>query len=131
MMRVNMPLYKERFPELIHRTRAGERILIEQEGKAAVAMITYVDLQRFEAVEALLKQAEQAEYEWLKTAIRNPAFDSLKKSEEDIYTLKDGKPFYDFEWTKTVVNNPSFSRSTEREENTYTINEGKPYYDKG
>ena len=131
MIRVNMPLSKERFPELIHRTRAGERILIEQEGKAAVAMITYVDLQRFEAIETLLKRAERAEYEWLKNAIRNPAFDSLNHSEEDIYTLMDGKPFVDVEWTKTVVNNPSLSCSTEREEYTYTINEGKPYHDKG
>jgi antitoxin (DNA-binding transcriptional repressor) of toxin-antitoxin stability system len=132
MMRVNMHLSNERFPELINRTLMGERIIIEQEGKAAAAIITYVDLQRFEAVEALLKKAEQEEYEWLKAAIRNPAFDSLKKSEEEIYTLKDGKPFYDLKWTKTVVSNPSFSRSTiGQEEDIYTIHEGKPYHDKG
>jgi len=42
-----------------NRTLMGERIIIEQEGKAAAAIITYVDLQRFEAVEALLEKAEQ------------------------------------------------------------------------
>jgi len=134
MMRVNVHLSNDRFPELVNRTLMGERIIIEQEGKAAAAIITYVDLQRFEAVEALLKKVELEEYEWLKTAIRNPAFDSLKKSAEDIYTLKDGKPFYDQEWTKTVVSNPPYSSptsTTEREEDIYTINEGKAYHDKG
>ncbi len=132
MMRVNVPLSNVRFPELINRTLMGERIIIEQEGKAAVAIITYLDLQRLEAVEALLKKAEQEEYEWLKTAIRNPAFDSLKNSEENIYTLTDGKPFYDPLFPKTVVSNPSLSQSlTEQEEYLYTIKEGKAYHDKG
>ena len=63
MMRVNRHLSNDRFPELINRTLMGERIIIEQEGKAAAAIITYVDLQRFEAVEALLKKAEQEEYD--------------------------------------------------------------------
>jgi antitoxin (DNA-binding transcriptional repressor) of toxin-antitoxin stability system len=124
----------DRFPELVNRTLMGERIIIEQEGKAAAAIITYVDLQRFEAIEALLKKAELEEYEWLKTAIRNSAFESLNKSEEDIYTLKDGKPFYDPSFPKTVVSNPPYSGPTsitEREEDIYTINEGKPYHDKG
>jgi antitoxin (DNA-binding transcriptional repressor) of toxin-antitoxin stability system len=132
MMRINVATSNLRFPELINRTLMGERIIIEQEGKAAAAIITYLDLQRFEAVEALLKKAEQEEYEWLKTAIRNPAFDSLKKSEEDIYTLKDGKPFHDPLFPKNVVSNPSLTQSlTEQEEDLYTINEGKPYHDKG
>jgi len=131
-MRVNVHLSNDRFPELINRTLMGERIIIEQEGKATAAIITYLELQRFEAIEALLKKAEREEYEWLKAAIRNPAFDSLKKSEEDIYTLKDGKPFYDPSFPKTVVSNPSLSRSiTEREEYLYTIKEGKAYHDKG
>ncbi len=134
MMRVNAHLLNDRFPELVNRTLMGERIIIEQDGKAAAAIIAYVDLQRFEAVESLLKKAELEEYEWLKTAIRNPAFDSLNKSEEDIYTLKDGKPFYDPQWTKIVVSNPPYnspSSITEREEDIYTINEGKAYHDKG
>ena len=35
------------------------------------------------------------EKEWLRSASVNPAFDFLKESEEDIYTLADGKPFHD------------------------------------
>jgi hypothetical protein len=34
------------------------------------------------------------ETEWLKAAASNPAFDSLKDSKEDIYTMNDGKPFH-------------------------------------
>jgi hypothetical protein len=33
------------------------------------------------------------EAEWLKAAVTNPAFDYLKDSAEDIYTLNGGKPF--------------------------------------
>jgi antitoxin (DNA-binding transcriptional repressor) of toxin-antitoxin stability system len=134
MMRVNVHLSNDRFPALVNRTMMGERIIIEQDGKAAAAIISYVDLQRFEALEALLKKAELEEYEWLKTAIRNPAFDSLNKSEGDIYTLEDGKPFYDPLFPKTVISNPPYSSPssiTEQEEDIYTINEGKAYHDKG
>lgn len=35
------------------------------------------------------------EKEWLHAAAVNPAFDFLKDPEEDIYTVTDGKPFYD------------------------------------
>lgn len=35
------------------------------------------------------------EQEWLQAAASNPVFDFLKDSEEDIYTLADGKPFND------------------------------------
>ncbi len=35
------------------------------------------------------------EKEWLRSASVNSAFDFLKEPEEDIYTLADGKPFYD------------------------------------
>ena len=35
------------------------------------------------------------ETEWLKAAAHNPAFDFLNDSEEDIYSLTDGKPFND------------------------------------
>ncbi len=35
------------------------------------------------------------EMEWLRAAAANPAFDFLKEPEEDIYTLADGRPFYD------------------------------------
>ena len=35
------------------------------------------------------------ETEWLQAAAANPAFYFLKDPEEDIYTLSDGRPFYD------------------------------------
>jgi hypothetical protein len=38
---------------------------------------------------------EISESEWLSAAARNPAFAHLRESSEDIYTLADGKPFYD------------------------------------
>ena len=36
-----------------------------------------------------------SETEWLQAAAANPAFDFLKDLEEDIYTLSNGRPFYD------------------------------------
>jgi len=39
--------------------------------------------------------ADWNEMEWLKTSLKNSAFDFLSDPEEDIYTLKDGKPFLD------------------------------------
>ena len=36
---------------------------------------------------------EWSEEEWLKAVAKNPVFDYLKDSAEDIYTLNDGKPF--------------------------------------
>ncbi len=35
------------------------------------------------------------ENEWLYAASHNPAFDFLKESTEDIYTIDDGEPFRD------------------------------------
>jgi HTH-type transcriptional regulator/antitoxin HigA len=35
------------------------------------------------------------ESEWLKASLSNPAFEYLRDPEEDIYTIKDGKPFYE------------------------------------
>lgn len=35
------------------------------------------------------------ESEWLRAASENPAFEFLVEPGEDIYTLKDGKPFHD------------------------------------
>lgn len=43
----------------------------------------------------LLSEDEISEQEWLHAAAVNPAFDFLKEPEEDIYTLSDGRPFYD------------------------------------
>ncbi|MCI0561021.1 MAG: hypothetical protein MN733_21250 [Nitrososphaera sp.] len=40
-------------------------------------------------------EEEMDEREWLRAAASSPAFDFLRDSEEDIYTLADGKPFHD------------------------------------
>ena len=41
------------------------------------------------------EEADVNESEWLQSATLNEAFDFLKKPEEDIYTLADGKAFDD------------------------------------
>jgi hypothetical protein len=38
---------------------------------------------------------ELNEMEWLKASLSNSAFDYLRDPEEDIYTVNDGKPFYE------------------------------------
>ena len=38
---------------------------------------------------------ELSEMEWLKASLSNPAFEYLREPEEDIYSIKDGKPFYE------------------------------------
>jgi len=44
----------------------------------------------------LYPQSEEwDEIEWLQAAARNPAFAFLSDTEEDLYTLADGKPFHD------------------------------------
>lgn len=43
----------------------------------------------------LPEEIDMDEKEWLRTASTSPAFDFLREPEEDIYTLSDGKPFYD------------------------------------
>ena len=41
------------------------------------------------------EESDINETEWLQAAAANPAFYFLKDPEEDIYTLSDGRPFYD------------------------------------
>jgi hypothetical protein len=50
---------------------------------------------RVRVIILLPEDIEVDEREWLRAASTNPAFDFLKEPEEDIYTLEDGKPFYD------------------------------------
>lgn len=45
----------------------------------------------------LPEKTETDEMEWLKAAAANPAFDFLKETEEDIYTIADGRSFNDQE----------------------------------
>jgi hypothetical protein len=39
--------------------------------------------------------ADINEEEWLGAVARNPAFEFLRESAEDVYTVRDGKPFND------------------------------------
>ncbi|HHB90041.1 MAG TPA: hypothetical protein ENK60_01880 [Anaerolineae bacterium] len=52
-------------------------------------------------VRVILLYADEAEDidegAWLYAAARNPAFAFLKDDSEDIYSLQDGRPFYDDE----------------------------------
>jgi len=41
------------------------------------------------------EESDINETEWLQAAAANSAFYFLKDTEEDIYTLSDGRPFYD------------------------------------
>ena len=50
---------------------------------------------RVRVIILLPEESEIDETEWLQAAAANPAFDFLKDPEEDIYTLSDGRPFYD------------------------------------
>jgi hypothetical protein len=50
---------------------------------------------RVRVIVLLKEEANINEEEWLRMASINPAFDFLKASEEDIYTLVDGRPFHD------------------------------------
>lgn len=54
-----------------------------------------------EILGAVIKQYEAEhlpevnEAEWLKASLSNPAFEYLRDPEEDIYSISDGKPFYE------------------------------------
>jgi hypothetical protein len=50
---------------------------------------------RVRVIILLPEETDADEKEWLRSASTNPAFDFLKEPEEDIYTLEDGRPFYD------------------------------------
>ena len=50
---------------------------------------------RVRVIILLPEEADVDEMEWLRAAAASPAFDFLKEPEEDIYTLADGRPFYD------------------------------------
>jgi len=53
------------------------------------------DHSRVKVIILFLEDQEIDETDWLKAVSANPAFDFLKDPEEDIYTVKDGKPFND------------------------------------
>lgn len=123
----------ENIPQLINQvTETGERIVIEQKGRATVAIISYDDLRKLELLEAmLLNKAQEEEYQLLKSSIRNPAFASLNDEAEDIYTLADGKPFHDLEVAQSILNNPDYCSITDPKEDIYTLSDGIPFHDQG
>ena len=41
------------------------------------------------------EESDISETEWIQAAAANPTLNFLKDPEEDIYTLSDGRPFYD------------------------------------
>lgn len=63
--------------------------------KLYTLLSSLAQLQAFIPVEISVEAGQINELEWLRAAALNPAFDFLKDSEEDIYTLADGKPFND------------------------------------
>jgi hypothetical protein len=132
MTKINVSVDNDSFQDVISQVAgSGERAIIEQEGKAIAAIISYADLKRLEQLEAvLLKKAELEEYEWLKAVVRNPAFDFLKEPEEDIYTLADGEPFHDPEWIKAASDTTS-GFITDPEEDIYTLTDGEQFHDEG
>ena len=50
---------------------------------------------RVRASHLLPEESDINETEWHQAAAANPALDFLKDTEEGIYTLSDGRPFYD------------------------------------
>jgi len=63
--------------------------------RARVRQKTEGGISNTEMRRKLAEGTEVDEKEWLRAASANPAFDFLKEPEEDIYTLEDGRPFYD------------------------------------
>jgi hypothetical protein len=57
--------------------------------------LSVVGTTRVRVSHLLPEDSDINETEWLQVAAANPSFDFLKDPEEDIYTLSDGRPFYD------------------------------------
>ena len=66
-----------------------QRLLLLDERLPVVGSI------RVRVIILLPEEADIDEREWLLAADANPAFDFLKKPEEDSYTIADGRPFDD------------------------------------
>lgn len=67
---------------------SGRRLLLDE-------FIPIKDQVRVRVMIMLSEESEINEDEWLQAGASNPAFDFLKDQEEDIYTINDGRPFYD------------------------------------
>ncbi len=74
---------------------------IETTGKIDKAGILHLDTplelqeRTVKVIVLIPDEVEMEEQEWLKAISHNPAFDFLQDEKEDIYSLNDGKPFYD------------------------------------
>jgi hypothetical protein len=55
------------------------------------AILTILD----EKLPAAETDEDLNEMDWLKASMSNPAFEYLRDPEEDIYTIRDGKPFHE------------------------------------
>jgi hypothetical protein len=51
--------------------------------------------QRVRAIILIPDNEDFDELEWARAASKSPAFDFLNDSEEDVYSMNDGKPFHD------------------------------------
>ena len=68
--------------------------IIEQSGRIIIDERFSVSAPTSVRVIVLFPENEDfSENEWLQAASKNQAFDFLNESDEDIYTLEDGKPF--------------------------------------
>lgn len=66
---------------------------IERNGKIVIDETFSVSAPTSVRVIVLFPESEDLnESEWLQAAPKNEAFDFLKSPEEDVYSLKDGKP---------------------------------------
>lgn len=114
---------KNRFGQVIRRVyKDGETLIVERGGLPVMAIVpmheyqvemrkqarfprtvratareaeSYVEPQVQRIQETVYSGGEWDETEWLRAAARNPAFDFLSDPAEDIYSPKDGQPFYD------------------------------------
>jgi len=73
--------------ELLGTIEEGGRVRLDEPVPAAVG-------DRVRLI-VLVGEDEPTEQEWLRAATQGGAFDFLKAPEEDLYTLRDGKPFDD------------------------------------
>ncbi|MDY6892838.1 MAG: hypothetical protein SVO26_03860 [Chloroflexota bacterium] len=70
-------------------------IVDEQSHLQLDAPLPVIGPTRVRVIVLIPEEGSMNEVEWLKTAANNPAFDFLRDSAEDIYTLADGEPFHD------------------------------------
>ena len=69
---------------------------VDQEGKLHLdEALDAIGPGKVRVILLMMEKADLDENEWLRSAANNPAFEFLSDSEEDNYSLADGKPFND------------------------------------